>query len=633
MQPHPPPPPHIYGPSYAAVPSLPLPLHYQLPQCVASPPVAPSAHIVTGHMSRTTDRHPTVLLDSSNYLAGSSSPFQPWAPDVAGPSSSSNSSLSYPVPQPLKAADIHRTMARSPTKTGPLPPPGYAYIAPAIAQLPYPLYPADMRTVTSAHHASDWLPPQQAVPLPRGGAPARPPQRLHSNRMQPFPARINAASVRTFQGHRRDVDGRQFTTIAHRLEPVLVPTYPYGAPCVPGKGPPLLPHPIASQNAYGPLFFAPTPPTLFVPSQLSHIPICLPQPPLLSANRVTQLHHGGVTFSVSHLLGEGSAGRVVLGENGGRLYAIKVIHPRRAKRTHSHRSNFLRERAFMLKVGSQERTRRFFVPLLMSWEEDGHCNQGRMFFVMPLHLMDMHAALSTRQPMSLKDRYLYCQELICALCALRELGIIHKDIKPGNILINTEGKAVLSDFGLAEAVPAGEYDTWRGSFCAGTYAYMAPEMVNDIGWGSGVDVWSMGLAFLQILDFIPKRYFLSETLDAIRQEHASGLPIRFPVPENFDMAFARLVELMLHVDPSQRMTVRQLDSMYASSSSWAKVRHGVATHDWIPTLQFPRMRPVGQCLDFLTFRAYEASGGVTTSGELWRSDTDQFEYRVPGEFE
>ncbi|KAI0695591.1 hypothetical protein C8T65DRAFT_41866 [Cerioporus squamosus] len=169
--------PHIYGPSYAAVPSLPLPLHYQLPQCVASPPVAPSAHIVTGHMSRTTDRHPTVLLDSSNYLAGSSSPFQPWAPDVAGPSSSSNSSLSYPVPQPLKAADIHRTMARSPTKTGPLPPPGYAYIAPAIAQLPYPLHPADMRTVTSAHHASDWLPPQQAVPLPRGraGTPASAP--------------------------------------------------------------------------------------------------------------------------------------------------------------------------------------------------------------------------------------------------------------------------------------------------------------------------------------------------------------------------------------------------------------------------------------------------------------------------
>ncbi len=133
---------------------------------------------------------------------------------------------------------------------------------------------------------------------------------------------------------------------------------------------------------------------------------------------------------------------------------------------------------------------------------------------------------------------------ICALCALRDLGIIHKDIKPGNILINSQGKAVLSDFGLAEAVPQGGYDTWTGSFCAGTYAYMAPEMVSGRGWGSTVDVWSMGLAFLQILDFVPKRYFLSETLDAIRQEHAAGLPIRFPVPANFDMAFARLVEMV-----------------------------------------------------------------------------------------
>ncbi len=36
---------------------------------------------------------------------------------------------------------------------------------------------------------------------------------------------------------------------------------------------------------------------------------------------------------------------------------------------------------------------------------------------------------------------------------------------------------------------------------------------------------------------------------------------------------------MLHVDPAQRMTVRQLDNMYASSSSWAKVRNGVATRE------------------------------------------------------
>ncbi|RPD55319.1 kinase-like protein [Lentinus tigrinus ALCF2SS1-6] len=586
-------------------------------------------------MSRTTDR-PNVLLDSSNYPTISS--FLSLAPNVAGPSggSSSSSSSSY-LPQLLKTNAVGRPMVRPATKTGPLPMHTCEYVAPAnsITQLPYAIYPVEGRTATPAYHASSWALPQTAAILPRGGAPARPVQRLHSNRMQPFPSRLKASAVLSEkQGRRRDGGVSHFHTAPHHPGLMPTPPCPIGVPPIPGKGPPVL------QNGRTPLLIVPTRPTYFVFPQLPVIDpfsFYLPQPPLLTAPHVTYLQHGGVTFTVSHLLGEGSAGRVVLGENASRLYAIKVIHPRRARKTHSHRSNFIRERAFMITVGSSDRTRNFFVPLLMSWEEDGYGNQGRMFFVMPLHPMDMHAALSTRQPMSLKDRYLYCQELICALCALRQLGIIHKDIKPGNILINAQGRAVLSDFGLAQAVPDGEYDTWTGTFCAGTYAYMAPEMVRDVGWGSGVDVWSAGLAFLQILGFIPKRYFLSESLDAIRAEHKAGLPIHFDVPANFDVAFATIVQNMLHVNPLERMTVRQLDSMYASSSSWAKVRNATATHDWIPTIQSSRMRPVGQSLDFLTFRACEpsalAGANAPGAGELWRADTNQFEYRVSGEFE
>ena len=92
-------------------------------------------------------------------------------------------------------------------------------------------------------------------------------------------------------------------------------------------------------------------------------------------------------------------------------------------------------------------------------------------------------------------------------------------------------------------MPPGGYDTWTGSFCAGTYAYMAPEMVQVSGarYGSVVDVWSMGLAFLEIMRLVGRRYFTAESLDEIRREHALKLPIRFNVPSDVNPFFADMI--------------------------------------------------------------------------------------------
>ena len=192
---------------------------------------------------------------------------------------------------------------------------------------------------------------------------------------------------------------------------------------------------------------------------------------------------------------------------------------------------------------------------------------------------------------------------ICALGALRELGIVHHDIKPSNILINTHGQAYLTDFGMARLVPPGppgSYESWRRAGYSGTYAYMAPEMVREGWYGAGVDVWSMGLAFLEILGFVRERYFAgAESREAARKAHEERLPVVFGTPEGFDPAFARLVSSvralssvpvdecadgggrgqMLEVDPEKRMTARELQSKYVSSCSWATVRKGLAIRE------------------------------------------------------
>ena len=114
---------------------------------------------------------------------------------------------------------------------------------------------------------------------------------------------------------------------------------------------------------------------------------------------------------------------------------------------------------------------------------------------------------------------------MCALVHLYHLGVLHSDIKPANVLISHSGAAVLTDFGNAKEVPVYDYATWKGYSRDGTCPYMAPEMVRGAPFGTGADVWSMGLVFLEILDISPGRYFESVNLEGIRSEHATMLPV------------------------------------------------------------------------------------------------------------
>ncbi len=131
---------------------------------------------------------------------------------------------------------------------------------------------------------------------------------------------------------------------------------------------------------------------------------------------------------------------------------------------------------------------------------------------------------------------------------MRDLGIVHHDIKPGNILINSQGQAYLADFGMAQSVLTTKFETWRREGYSGTYAYMAPEMVRGDKYGAVIDVWSMGLAFLEILGFT-RRYFTAEKREDIRREHNEKLPVKFSAPPEFDPVFSWTVTTVRWLPP------------------------------------------------------------------------------------
>jgi len=103
-------------------------------------------------------------------------------------------------------------------------------------------------------------------------------------------------------------------------------------------------------------------------------------------------------------------------------------------------------------------------------------------------------------------------------------GVIHRDLKPQNIMIEPDGRVVLTDFGLAR-IEGGE-DLTRTGAVFGTPHYMAPEQVQGAECGAAVDVWALGVLLHEILT--DRRPFEGATAlalyDRIVREDAPALP-------------------------------------------------------------------------------------------------------------
>ena len=85
-----------------------------------------------------------------------------------------------------------------------------------------------------------------------------------------------------------------------------------------------------------------------------------------------------------------------------------------------------------------------------------------------------------------------------ALGEAHEHGIIHRDIKPGNIMLEQDGRAVLMDFGLAKAVQSASALTEQG-VQVGTPLYMAPEQIQGHTLDARTDIYSLGLTLYEML--------------------------------------------------------------------------------------------------------------------------------------
>ncbi|HEX9693209.1 MAG TPA: serine/threonine-protein kinase [Gemmatimonadales bacterium] len=195
-------------------------------------------------------------------------------------------------------------------------------------------------------------------------------------------------------------------------------------------------------------------------------------------------------YVVEREVARGGAARVFVARDlEGRQVALKVLHPQLAVSVTADR--FLREISLLSQMDHPRMTR------LIDYGEGEYLVYYVMEFV---EGPSLRTHLDRAKQTSLSDTIHIADNLLDALDYAHGKGLVHRDVKPENILLDRKG-AVLVDFGIARAVVASGTDRLtRSGFAVGTSAYMSPEQVEgslDIDHRS--DIYSLGCVLFECL--------------------------------------------------------------------------------------------------------------------------------------
>ena len=161
---------------------------------------------------------------------------------------------------------------------------------------------------------------------------------------------------------------------------------------------------------------------------------------------------------------------------------------------------------------------------------------------------DLSHLIDKRKKLKEIEVQYYITQLIQALIHLHDRNIVHRDLKLGNIFLTGKMELKLGDFGLAKKL---SFRDEKISEMVGTPAYMAPEILENMGYSLEVDIWSLGVIMYYLI--IGKLPF-----NKPNQEDIKRVSYTFPKKAIISRAAKNLIEQILKKDPKERPSLKQI---------------------------------------------------------------------------
>jgi serine/threonine protein kinase len=271
----------------------------------------------------------------------------------------------------------------------------------------------------------------------------------------------------------------------------------------------------------------------------------------------------GDRYRLDEFVASGGMGQVFRATDKtlGRTVAVKVLLPGHVSNTEFGR-RFRSEARIMASIGH---------PGVVGVYDYGETPEGTLFLVMafvagrPLgELITEAGALPVEQTLAI------VAQAADALHAAHEKGIVHRDVKPGNLLVADDGTVTLVDFGVArsEAVTS----VTKVNAVIGTALYMSPEQARGEPIAPSADIYALGVVAYHCLTGAPP--FMGNAPLEIAIKHLQDEPP--PLPQTLPGATRALVERAMAKDPKERFpTAAALASAARAAEDATIEEHGV----------------------------------------------------------
>jgi eukaryotic-like serine/threonine-protein kinase len=241
-------------------------------------------------------------------------------------------------------------------------------------------------------------------------------------------------------------------------------------------------------------------------------------------------------IEVLHLIGEGGTARVYLAsrENDDEPLVVKILRQEIVLNKNAL-ERFMEEYAMVERIQSRHVARIF-----------SHGNyQNNVYLVMEFFEGGDLSKRLGGKPVPPPEALKFFRELMFALGDIHEKGILHRDLKPQNLMFRRDGSLAIVDFGIAKNIAAA--DRTGAGEVLGTPRYMSPEQVQGRALDLRTDIYSAGVLLYQMLT--GKHLFDGETAMEVAMHHLNTQPP--PLPDHLEQ-YQRLIEKLVEKDREAR---------------------------------------------------------------------------------